>query len=280
MEINNDPNKENGNSKLDFTSGHGIADEEGVAGGEEDRLVDDGGAESEEQESGDEDGSSYAKKMVILKILNSKSIENSKVRREQDSDYETEFFSQGAGKFKNILKVVRADKIPEKKVEMSELSGSSSIKNVMSMDSFNILSKLIQNNKAEMPLNRRWLCAYFANMLILIIGLFFSNFLMNTFEDMNDKSNSIADKSCNYTTYRTGFYYYLYDYYALKKNITEWSNLQTILPGFDLLETYKTKSMDWYAIGVNSTDVLLHTIYHSSIVDSNIIDMMFRDKIT
>jgi hypothetical protein len=279
-EINNDPNRDNGNSKVDCAGQHGKSEDEGVDGGEKDRLVDNGKTGTEEQDSGNEDGSSYAKKMGILKILNSKSMAESKFTRTHETEKQDGFFEKGTGKFKNILKVVRADKIPDKKNNNSELSGSSSIKNVMSMDSFNILSKLIQNNKAEMPMNRRWLCAYSANILVLIIGLLFSNYLMTTFEDINLESNSISDKSCNYTTYQTGFYYYLYDYYALKKNITTWSLLQPLLPEFDLLETYKTKSMDWYTIGVNSTDVLLHTIYHSSIVDSVIIDMIFKDKIT
>jgi hypothetical protein len=279
-EINKDPNRDNRNSKDDHTGKHGKSEDEGVDGGEEDRLVDNGMTGTEDQDSGNEDGSNYFKKIGILKILNSKSNAGSKFTRTHETEKEEEFFEKGNGKFKNILKVVRADQIPDKKNNNSELSGSSSIKNVMSMDSFNILSKIMQNNKPKMPMHRNWLCAYSVNMIVLIIGLVFSNYLMTTFEEINLEYNSISDKSCNYTNYHTGFYYYLYDYYALKKNITEWSALQPLLPGFDLLETYKSKSMEWYYIGVNSTDDLLHTIYHSSIVDEIYVNMIFRDKIT
>lgn len=82
---------------------------------------------------------SFEKKIQIMKILDSKSYENSKVKTaEQQQIHKEEFYGGGAGKFKNILKVVRNDQICEKRMEISEASGSSSVKNVMSMDSFNI----------------------------------------------------------------------------------------------------------------------------------------------
>lgn len=128
---------------------------------------------------------------------------------------------------------MRNDKIQEKQIQISEASGSSSVKNVMSMDSFNILSKLIQTNQIKMADNYKLSCTYFLSTIVLLIGLVFSKFLMNTFADMENSTNSVSDKSCNYTTYQSGFYYYLYDFYAYKRGYSNIATQQALLPGFN-----------------------------------------------
>jgi hypothetical protein len=101
------------------------------------------------------------------------------------------------------------------------------------MDSFNILSKLMQTNRIKMAENYKLSWTYFLNTFVLIIGLVLSKLLMDTFGEMNAYKNSISNKSCNYTTYQTGFYYYLYDFYAYKRGYSSAGTQQALLPGFD-----------------------------------------------
>jgi hypothetical protein len=101
------------------------------------------------------------------------------------------------------------------------------------MDSFNILSKLMQTNQIKMADNYKLSLTYFLNTIVLIIGLVFSKLLLDTFEEMNDYKNSVYNKACNYTTYQTGFYYYLYDFYAYKRGYSSAGTQQALLPGFD-----------------------------------------------
>jgi hypothetical protein len=91
----------------------------------------------------------------------------------------------------------------------------------------------MQTNQIKMAENYKLSWTYFLNTVVLIIGLVFSKLLMDTFGEMNSNKNSVSNKSCNYATYQTGFYYYLYDFYAYKRGYSSASIQQALLPEFD-----------------------------------------------
>jgi hypothetical protein len=190
-----------------------------------------------------------------------------------------QIFMSGGGKLKQILKVVRRQ--PERNPEkLSHNSGSSSVQNVMNMDSINILSRVLYGPKVVMSENRLLLLFYILFIILLIIGLIFSILLMNYFDDINQEGNSINSKACNYTSFQTGFFYYTYEYYALQTGKSTASLYDGYMPGlgYPIKSVLESKSLDHYINGLNLTDDFYNSVYGSVMVPESVIDYLFNKE--